>query len=334
MNVYLPRFRATAMHIHLVTSAPPGSLHGNRMTTLRWQRHLRALGYRVTISDSWKKEPADLLVALHAQRSHAAVERFRAAHPERPIVLVLTGTDIYRDLAGDGEARDKVLASMQAATRLVTLQDEAIDTVPAALRDKAVTIHQSVPPLQRETGVAGRFLVTVIGHLREEKDPFCIVRALARLPQADTLRVLHLGKAMDDAHRLGAEEAMQQDPRYAWLGELPHQATLHWLSSSSVMVISSRMEGGAHVVSEAISAGVPVLASDIPGNRGLLGADYPGRFAVGDDAALAALLARAMAEPDFIAQLGDAVRARRPLVSPDTERAAIARLIEGLIEGP
>ncbi len=330
MNDYLPRFRPAAMPIHLVTYAPPGSLHGNRMTTLRWQRHLRALGYRVTISDSWTNEPAAVLIALHAQRSHAAIQRFRAAHPEHPIVLVLTGTDIYRDLASDGDARAQVLASMQAADRLVTLQDEAIDTVPAELHSKVVTIHQSVPPLQRLSGVEGRFLVTVIGHLREEKDPFCIVRALERLPDASGLRVLHLGKAMDDTHRVGAEQAMQQDPRYAWLGQLPHQATLHWLASSSVMAISSRMEGGAHVVSEAISAGVPVLASDIPGNRGLLGKDYPGYFPVGDDAALATLLTRSMAEPDFLAQLGDAVQARRTLVSPDAERSAIAHLIEGL----
>ena len=333
MSVYLPRFRPTAMSCHLVTPAPPGSLHGNRMTALRWQRHLRALGLRTSISDQWNNESADLLIALHARRSHAAIERFRTAHPERPVVLILTGTDLYRDLCGDDAARAAVLASMQAADRLVTLQQEAIDSVPASLHDKVVTIHQSVPPLPRQPVGETRFLVTVIGHLRDEKDPFCIVRALRRLPDADALRVLHLGKAMDDAHRVQAEQAMQADPRYAWRGELPHKATLHWLATSSVMVISSRMEGGAHVVSEAISASVPVLASDIPGNRGLLGADYPGCFPVGDDAALAALLVRAMTEPEFIAQLTRAVGARRALVSPDTERAAISRLIHGLIPG-
>lgn len=318
------------MYLHIVTSAPPGSLHGNRMTTLRWQRHLRALGHRVTIATRWAAEPADALLALHALRSHDAVMRFRAAYPDRPIVLMLTGTDLYRDLAGDDKSRARVLASMQAADRLVVLQDEAIDTVPSELRDKLVTIHQSVPPLERQPRVEGRFLVTVIGHLRDEKDPFCIVRALRRIPDDITLRVLHMGKAMDEAHRADAEEAMQQDPRYAWLGELPHATAMHWLAASHVMVISSRMEGGAHVVSEAISAGVPVLASDIPGNRGLLGANYPGLFPVGDDAALAALLVQAMADPALLTRLNDAVLARRPLVSPDTERAAIARLIDSL----
>ncbi len=318
------------MRLHFITSAPAGSLHGNRMTTLRWQRHLRALGHQVSISNHWKNEPADALIALHALRSHDAIMRFRAAHADRPIVLILTGTDLYRDLAGDADRRARVMASMQAADRLVVLQDEAIESVPSPLRDKVITIFQSVAPLERQAAVANRFLVTVIGHLRDEKDPFCIVRALRRLPQATTLRVLHMGKAMDDAHGIAAEQAMSQDSRYAWLGELPHGVTLHWLASSHLMVISSRMEGGAHVVSEAISAGVPVLASDIAGNRGLLGAHYPGLFPVGDDAALAAQLTRAMAEPDFLAQLTDAVLLRRPLVSPDTERDAIARLFDRL----
>lgn len=320
------------MRIHLVTPAPPGSLHGNRVTALRWQHQLQALGHSVAIASCWTSEPADLLIALHALRSHAAIARFRAAHPQRSIILILTGTDLYRDLAGDATARAQVLASMRSADRLVALQDEAVQAVPPALRDKLVTIHQSVPPLQRQPRVNAGFLVSVIGHLREEKDPFCIVRALRRLPrqQWPALQVVHLGQAMDEPHRLAAEQAMQQEPRYAWLGALPHQAALQWLARSELMVISSRMEGGAHVVSEAIAAGVPVLASDIAGNRGLLGAHYPGRFAVGDDAALATLLAQAMTQPDFMRQLGDAVLARRALVAPATERQAIAQLLNGL----
>lgn len=300
------------------------------MTALRWQRHLRALGHQVTMSNHWTSEPADVLVALHARRSHDAIAGFRVAHPDRPVVLVLTGTDLYRDLAGDADTRACVLASMQTADRLVTLQQEAIEAMPAALRDKAVTIHQSVPPIARQPTVDKRFLVTVLGHLREEKDPFCIARALRHLPESRQLRVLHLGKAMDEAHQRNAEQAMREDNRYAWIGELPHQAALHWLSSSHLMVISSWMEGGAHALSEAVAAGVPVLASNIPGNRGLLGADYPGLFTAGDDAALAALLRQTMDSSAFLARLTDAVLARRPLVSAETERERIARLIDSL----
>lgn len=313
--------------IHIVTPAPPGSLHGNRVTALRWQRHLRGLGYRVSVSESWSGQPARLLVALHALRSHDAIRDFRRAHAQRPVVLVLTGTDLYRDLPAGGVPRRQVLASMQAADRLVLLQDDAIEQIPVGLRDKAVTIHQSVPPLRRLATPVRSFLVTVIGHLRDEKDPMCTARALQRLPTRDALRVVHLGEAMDERYRREAQDAMSRDRRYTWLGRRSHGQALRWLARSHLMVISSRMEGGAHVVSEAIAAGVPVLASDIPGNRGLLGAAYPGLFPAGDDAALAALLDRAMAAPDFTAALAAAVLERRPLVSPETERLRIARLM-------
>lgn len=320
--------------IHIVTPAPPGSLHGNRVTALRWQRHLRALGYRVSVGGSWSGEPARLLVALHAMRSHEAIRDFRRAHPERPVVLILTGTDLYRDLPAGGAPRMQVLESMQAADRLVLLQDEAIEELPAGLRAKAVTIHQSVPPVHRLSTPSRSFLVTVIGHLRDEKDPMCTVRAMERLPANASLRVVHLGEAMDERYRREAQDAMSRDRRYSWLGRRSHGQTLRWLARSHLMVISSRMEGGAHVVSEAIAAGVPVLASDIPGNRGLLGAAYPGLFPVGGDAALAALLDHAMAAPDFMALLAAAVDQRRALVSPGTERERIGQLMGALDLSP
>lgn len=318
------------MRLHIVTPAPPGSLHGNRVTALRWQRHLRALGHRASVGESWDGEDVQLLVALHAVRSQHAIAAFRRAHPQRPIVLVMTGTDLYRDLPGGGEPAVQALAAMHAADRLVLLQEEAIKQLPVALRSRAVTIHQSVPPLRRQLPPQRTFLISVIGHLRDEKDPLCIVRALQHLPQAVGLRVAHLGKAMDERYRLAASEAMRQDARYQWLGERPHRDTLRWLARSHLMVISSEMEGGAHVVSEAIAAGVPVLASDIPGNRGLLGAGYPGYFAVGDALRLALLLERAQTSAAFVAQLTQAVLARRPLVSPDIERERISQLLVSL----
>jgi len=87
------------------------------------------------------------------------------------------------------------------------------------------------------------------------------------------------------------------------------------------------MEGGAHVVSEAIAAGVPVLASRIPGNIGLLGKGYPGYYAVGNDRALAKLIARAQRDPAFLTSLEKAVKARRPLTRPEAERSALRALL-------
>ena len=93
------------------------------------------------------------------------------------------------------------------------------------------------------------------------------------------------------------------------------------------MVISSRMEGGAHVVSEAIAAGVPVLASRIPGNVGLLGTRYAGYYPVANDKALARLIQRAREDREFLRSLEKTVKARRALTWPDAERSALRALL-------
>jgi glycosyltransferase involved in cell wall biosynthesis len=97
------------------------------------------------------------------------------------------------------------------------------------------------------------------------------------------------------------------------------------------MVISSIMEGGAHVVSEAISAGVPVIASDIPGNRGLLGDDYPGYYPVGDELELAKLLLRSERDPLFYQALEQSIQARQKYVMPEFEQASLHHLVHALL---
>jgi len=314
------------MRIVIVTPAPAGTRHGNRATALRWAGHLRAQGHSVEVATGWSGEPFDAMIALHARRSHAAMAAWRAARGAAPLALVLTGTDLYRDIRSDRTAR----ASLDLADRLVVLQERGLAELSRRHRARAETIHQSVRPVRRRTPPARRFLVTVIGHLRPEKDPFRAALALGFLPQADSIRVVQIGRALDPAAAREARALMRAEPRYRWIGELDHAATMRWLARSHLMVISSLMEGGAHVVSEAIGAGIPVIASRIPGNLGLLGTGYLGYFKTGDAAALARRLARAMEDRDDLARLAAAVRARRALVDPALERTKIARLVRRL----
>jgi putative glycosyltransferase (TIGR04348 family) len=319
---FLRRTSVPEVRIRIVTPAPPGSRHGNRNTALRWAAHLRALGHRVAVDTEWRGEPEDALIALHARRSHAAIAAWKEAHPDRPLILALTGTDLYRDIRTDADAQK----SLELADRLVVLQEEGLKELSRKDRSKVLVIHQSVPHVKRLPRPPGRFLVTVIGHLREEKEPFCAARALAHLRQAD-VRVVQLGKALSEGMAREARRFMKRDARYRWLGELPRASALRWLARSHAMVISSRMEGGAHVVSEAIAAGVPVLASRIPGNVGLLGKSYPGYYAVGDDRALARLIARSRGDARFLKSLEKSVKARRALVRPAAERRALKALL-------
>jgi putative glycosyltransferase (TIGR04348 family) len=316
------------LRILLVTPAPPGSRAGNRATALRWARLLRALGHRVAVAVDYTGQRCDLLVALHAWRSAAAIRRYRAARPRAPLILALTGTDLYRFLRSHPQT---TRASMVAADRLVALQPLAVDAIPADQRGKLRIIHQSARPLPRGVQPVRRFFdVCVIGHLRAEKDPFRAALAARRLPADSRVRVIQLGRghARDWEERARAE--MRVNPRYVWRGEVGGGEVRRVLARSRLMVISSRLEGGANVVSEAIVAGLPVLASDIPGNVGLLGRDYPGYFPPADTAALARLMLRAERDPAFYRRLRAAGRARAPLFTPARERRAWRALLAEL----
>ncbi len=314
--------------IEIVTPAPPGSLHGNRVTAKRWQGFLRQLGYRVPITESWSGKDADLLIALHAYRSHTSIRDFKLNYPDRPLILILTGTDIYRDRINHTE----VYQSMALADALVVLQAEAMRCIPSKWLHKARVIYQSVVRIPKQHKPKGEFGVSVIGHLRPEKDPFCIVRALPYLHKESQITIQHLGMAMSGEIEKIALQATKQHGRYTWQGMVSHQITLRTLARSHVMVISSRMEGGAHVVSEAIAAGVPVLASKIAGNCGLLGKDYLGYFPVGNEKALAKLLYRAETDQLFYKRLQKQVKKLQKIVQPGHERSSIQKLVTRLFK--
>lgn len=314
------------MDIVLITPAGPRSRYGNRNTAMRWAGFLRELGHRVALCVTWDGSPAQLMIALHARRSHDSLARFRAAFPDRPLVLVLTGTDLYRDIHVDAAAR----GSLQLADRLVVLQEMGARELSPALRRKTSVIYQSARQLPRTEPLKSYFEVVVSGHLREEKDPFRAAAALHLLPRESRIRITHVGGAMTEAMAREARSWMQQEPRYRWLGERPHWEAVRFIARSRVMVISSRMEGGANVVCEALAADVPVIASRISGNIGMLGRGYSGYFAAGNERALARRLGRAESNPIFLRELQNQVAERRYLVHPRREKSALARLLADL----
>jgi dimethylhistidine N-methyltransferase len=318
------------MKILLVTPAPLGSRKGNRITALRWARLLRQLGHRVRVRDQLGDEDADLLIALHARRSLPSIEKFRARHPGRPVVVTMTGTDLYDDLARSDEAR----RSVALATRIVVLQPLGIEALPVEAREKARAIVQSASPAPAAPPDGESFDVAVLAHLREVKDPLLAARATRLLPERSRIRVVHAGGALEAGLADAARAETTGNPRYRWLGERSRQESLALLRRCRLLVVSSRLEGGANVVSEAIAAGVPVLSTRIDGSVGLLGADWPGFFPVGDAAALAALLHRCEAEPSFLDELRARTAALRPLVYPVRERRAWRRLLSELRPPP
>jgi putative glycosyltransferase (TIGR04348 family) len=329
------------MNIILVTPAPPGSRKGNRVTALRWAKLLRELGHRVLVRQEYRGEPADLLIALHARHSFAAVDAFRRAQPERPIVLALTGTDLYEEIHTNALAR----RALELASCLVVLQPLAIKELPAHLRERARVIYQSCQaPARRDMHLRSskrprdgvlrnntlrktQFDVCVLGHLRPVKDPFRTAEASRLLPPSSRIRILHAGAALSRDMEQQAQREVRVNSRYHWLGDLPRSKALRLLARSRLMVLSSLMEGGANTISEAVALGVPVLASRIPGSVGLLGADYSGYFPVGDTAILAARLSRAETDSTYYQKLQRSCRRLRPLFRPARERESWRRLL-------
>ena len=303
------------MRIALVTPAGPGARNGNRHTALRWAAFLRRAGHRVSVSTEGTGSDADAMLALHARRSHASIAGFPRG---KPVVLALTGTDVYRDIHQSPEARE----SLELAHRLIVLQPKAAEELPPKLRNKVSVVLQSSSTRLRHRPVARCFRVCVIGHLRAEKDPLRTLTALSFIPSQLPLAVVHLGAALDPALTPKTDDA-----RYRWLGSVPHARALRWLASSHAMVISSRLEGGANVVCEALRIGVPVLASRIPGNIGLLGARYEGYFPVEDERALARLIERAATDPWFYRRLKTQVAGLRAKVAPSAEARALLTAI-------
>jgi len=322
--------RNSKVPIIIISPALRNANNGNWQTAFRWSRFLRDR-YGISLATEWPGPDdgasPECMVALHARRSAESIARFAQAEPRRPLIVVLTGTDLYRDIRADASAR----RSLDLATHLIVLQDEGLNELTPGLRSKCRAIYQSAPRLSRGTPSRRTFDAVLVGHMRAEKDPLTPMRALERLPRDSRVRLIHIGEALEEKYLRAARE-LQVRPwpalkRYVWLGNRPHGETRQRIRRSHIMVISSIMEGGANVVIEAVTAGVPVLASRISGNIGMLGRDYAGYFPAGDDVALAALLERASRDARFLARLRAQCAKRAPLFSPARERREVVTLL-------
>ena len=257
-----------------------------------------------------------MLIALHARRSHDSIRRFHDLHPDKPIILVLNGTDLYRDIHEDEDSRE----SLRLADRLVVLQRKGLDELAPELHEKTRVIYQSAPASPGRPGNPERqFTVAVVGHMRPEKDPFRTAMAVRSLPRTSRIRVVHIGAAFGDNYLRRAEREAERNPRYRWVGEWPHWKTRRFMARSHILSITSQMEGSSNVLCEALASGVPVAAARISGLRGTLGDDYPGYYEMGDTAGLKRLLVRAESDPAFYESLARHCAEVAPLVNPDRE---------------
>ncbi len=285
-------------------------------------------------------QPFAVMLALHARRSAdsiAAWAKARGVSSDAPgLGVVLTGTDLYRDIQTDAAAQ----RSLALARRLVVLQEWGPDALPLNLRAKARVIFQSTTHRKTMVKPQGRLRAVMVGHLRDEKSPQTLFEAARLLRAYPDIIIDHIGDPLDEALGEQARATALACPNYRWLGGLPHEVTRGRIQRAHVLIHASSMEGGAHVVMEAVCSGTPVLASKIDGNVGMLGADYPGYFELGNAQALSALLVRVRQcqltagtalEDSFFSQLQIHCANRAPLFDPLAEQKALIALVNELL---
>jgi putative glycosyltransferase (TIGR04348 family) len=314
----------------IVTPALADANNGNWQTARRWAG-LLSPAYRVRLAADWQGGGEAVMVALHARRSAAAVARWQAQRPQAPLVLVLTGTDLYRDIAAVAAAQ----ASLRAADRLIVLNELGVQALPASMRGKARVVLQSCAARAPQAKTPRHLRALMVGHLRPEKSPATYFEAARRLAHRGDILLDHIGAALNPALGAEAEAVAAACPYYRWLGARLHAETRRRIQAAHVLVHPSAMEGGAHVLSEALRSGTPVLASRVDGNVGVLGEGYGGYFPVGDAAGLAAALQRLRDQPAMLARLQQQCSERAPLFDPAHESATLRGLIaETLNAGP
>lgn len=321
--------------VAIVSPALADANNGNWRTAQRWAG-LIAPRYRTRITREWPDAGSasdSLMLALHARRSAPAIAAWAAAYPGHGLAVVLTGTDLYQDIAEDPAAQ----RSLALAQRLVVLQECGAVALPREHRARTRVIFQSTPAWPELPKSTERLDAVMVGHLREVKAPQTLFDAARRMAQRADIRITHIGDGAAEPELAEQARATQRDcGGYRWLGALPHEETVEAIRRAHLLVHTSRMEGGAHVIMEAVRCGTPVLASRVPGNVGMLGADYEGYFPQGDGAALARQLVacrqgqREDPAGGLLARLRAQCALRAPLFDPEHERAGLLSLLQEL----
>lgn len=267
------------------------------------------------------------MIAIHARRSAGSIARFRGSRARGRLAVVLSGTDLYRDLPDSIEAA----RSLDVADRIVVLQEDAQRLLSPAWRRKSQVVFQSAQPLARRAKSRDRLDCVMVGHLRVEKDPDTLFSAMERIPRDMPIHVRHIGAPNDETLAAAARELARRDRRYRFAGALSHGLARAAIARAHLLVHPSIVEGGANVIVEAVTSHTPVIASRISGNVGMLGLGYPGYFEPRDASGLAARLVQAWEDRGFLRVLWNACADRRPLFQPAAERRSLRTLVETLL---
>lgn len=226
---------------------------------------------------------------------------YRSSRPQSGVVTAMLAThralgtwhedvDVY--LAVTEFLRDRIVAGGYPAERIVVKGN--------FVADPRVGWPDRDQPVER----AGMLFV---GRLSPEKGIDRVIDAWDAMSNAPELRVAGAGPQEELVR-----EAAKRNPRIGYVGRLDQAAVAHAMATSDALVFASRWyEGQPITILEALAAGLPVIAprlGSIPelvedGRTGIL-------FDPQAPGALAVAIARAVANPTGLREMGSAARAR------------------------
>jgi len=320
------------MRIDVICPEGPIATRGNRASALRIARLLRER-HDVRVAAKLGKRPGDACIALHAGRSADAIVDYAARAPHGRLVVLLTGTDVYGDRAFTAD----VMRSLRLAWRIVSAQPLAFARIDPDLRDKAraipksATVPNAAADAARNATPSECLEVVALSHLRAEKDPLLLARAMDDAP--DHRRVLiQLLREEGDAQRLRAALTAAAE-RWPDDADVRHALALVCLDQHDLGCASAEIE---HLD----TSGRTLRASILKARKALIRKDNSAARA--ELAASRALGARdrdfLLASADIHRRLGDLPAAREdldrawPLVALDPPFAAHTLAARGRLE--
>ena len=237
------------MQILIASPYPLDSPKGNSITALRIERLLKQAGHQASAVHGTLTAGADAMIALHATKTYPLSAAFKQQHPGKPLILYLTGTDLYRDLL---EKKSDCLNAMELADILVVSQPASLSSIPAQYQQKSRVVRASIMlPELEDVSPPPQPSFALVAHLRPVKNPFLLNRALEQL-HALPLHAYTLGSALDEKMIEDAHSWQAKDPRFRWLDNVPYPQALSWISQVTATINSSHLEersqcrGGIH----------------------------------------------------------------------------------------
>lgn len=234
----------------------------------------------------------------------------------------------------------------QVAAVLVT-PSHALRTHYSAMgapADKLIVVHNGVferhlrlgeeavgsaPPMARQSECVLGF----VGSLSDWHRIDVLLDALARLARAGdgvSYRLVVIGTGRQDAHLKERAARLGIAPLVEWRGPMPHDRAVDAMREFDIAVLPSTLPTGAPMkLSEYAAMGRPIIAPDLPNIRDLLIPDEEAVLVTPENpAALAAAVARLVADPEKARRIGRMAQARvQEWTWEVTARALVAAVV-------